>query len=63
MMVRDEGQKVRCPGCGWFVAKVTSVEAEVELNCSNGRCRATLVVRRENSEVTVSVADKKPQAQ
>lgn len=61
-MTRDEGQKVRCPSCGWFCAKITSSEAEVELNCANGRCGATLVVRRENNQVTVNVASKTKQA-
>jgi predicted RNA-binding Zn-ribbon protein involved in translation (DUF1610 family) len=61
-MTRDEGRKTRCPECGWFVARITSTEAEIELNCSNGRCGATLIVRRENSEVTVAVAQKGKQA-
>jgi hypothetical protein len=41
---------------------VTSVEAEFELNCTNGRCGATLVVRRENNEVTVAVISQGKQA-
>jgi len=61
-MVRDEGRKARCPACGWFVTRITSLEAEVELNCANGRCGATLVVVRENEEVTVRVTSKTKQA-
>lgn len=61
-MQRDEGRKTRCPECGWFLARITSVEAEIELNCSNGRCGATLVIVRENTEVTVRVTTKAKQA-
>jgi len=61
-MTRDEGCRVRCPACGHFVARVTSVDAEVELNCGNSRCGATLIVRRENGQVTVNVTPKTQQA-
>ena len=61
-MTRDEGCKIRCCECGWFLAKITSLEAEVELNCANGRCGATLVVAREKDQVTVRVTAKSKQA-
>lgn len=61
-MVRDEGRKAHCPECGWFLTRIASTEAEVELNCANGRCRATLVVVRQNEQVTVRVTAKSKQA-
>lgn len=58
-MTRDEGIEVRCARCGWWVARVTSTEAEVELNCVNRNCATPLVIRRQNGEVTVAVTQKK----
>ncbi len=54
-MNRDEGTKVRCPACGWFVCKVKSLDAEVEMNCVNMNCKRIILVTREHGDVTCKV--------
>ena len=61
-MQRDEAQKVRCPVCSWFVAKITSLEAELEVNCVNWNCQTPLSILRENGRVTVVAVPKVKQA-
>ena len=53
-MTTDEGVKVRCPACGWWLAKVSSETAQVEVNCSNWNCRQSVVIRREGVSVTTT---------
>lgn len=62
-MMRDNGCKVRCPACGTFVIRVTSVEAEAELNCPGSRCGVTLLVARDKNGITVNVVPKIVQKQ
>ena len=62
-MTTDEGVKVRCPGCGWFLAKVTSNPAQVEVNCPNWNCQTPVVIRREGETVTTTALPKVKQQQ
>ena len=62
-MTTDEAVKVRCPACGWWIAKVTSVKAHVEVNCPNWNCSTPVVIRREGSEVSTTALPKAKQQQ
>lgn len=52
---------VRCPLCTYFVLRGVGAN-EVEVNCSNTRCRATIRVSFSRGTVNVSVVDRKKQA-
>ncbi len=62
-MTIDEGVKVRCPGCGWWIANVTSDNAQVEVNCSNWNCQKSVVIKREGATVTTTIVPRLKQKQ
>jgi phage FluMu protein Com len=49
---------VRCPECGYWVMKGKSA-SNVEVNCSNSRCRTTLRVSINEGVPTTEVIRKK----
>jgi len=57
-MTTDEGVRVRCPACTWWLTRVISTEAQLEVACPNWNCRAWIVVRREGASVTTTVVPK-----
>lgn len=61
-MMRDEGRRILCPTCGSFIAKVMSVEGEVEVNCAQSRCGATVVIVRNGEKVAVEATSKQKRA-
>lgn len=46
---------IRCPACGNFVMKGDFEGIVAEVNCTNGRCKATLEVLMKSGKPTVTV--------
>lgn len=46
--------RIECPRCKNFVARVKSVEAELEVNCN--RCRKPVIVKLANDRMSVELA-------
>lgn len=57
-----EGAAVTCPRCKSWLARIDSAEADVEVNCSNRRCRSTIRIVKDNGELKISVIGCRKQA-
>ena len=57
-MKTDEGVRVKCPICRWWLMRVISLEAQTEVACPNWNCKAWVVVRREGASVSVTVVSR-----
>jgi len=55
---------IRCPRCGWWVAKVSGENASFEANCGNSRCHTVVLVEVSGEKVIVTGSNpEKKQAQ
>ena len=63
--MKEEPRAVRCPACSFFVTRILASGGELkfQVNCSNGRCRARLVVACDDrGGLTVTMTPKMQQA-
>jgi len=61
-MTVAESENVRCPRCGNWIMRIDGDVREIEANCSNSKCRTTVIVAREGGQSSVRVLDKVKQA-
>lgn len=53
-MADKEGKSIRCPLCGTWLIRA-NYEGESEINCTSGRCKATLIVAMRDGQPMVAV--------
>ena len=54
--------EIRCPKCQWFVARIRTREAELEVNCPWTKCQTTLVVVVKDNRIAVEAMPKAKKA-
>jgi DNA-directed RNA polymerase subunit RPC12/RpoP len=54
--------EIRCPKCNYFVAELRAGTAELKMLCINHRCRARVLVKVVDGDVTVSAVAREKQA-